>query len=227
MAKPAFIPIPTFVKDCTGQRFGRLVVLGLIRMETRGSGARSKRVPVFLAQCDCGNTKEAFSRNMKGGITHSCGCLQKEARVQSGKSTATHRMTKTPEYMAWRSMKTRCYRPANRNFIQYGGRGITVCDAWRDSFAAFYADLGPRPSSRHSLDRIDCNGHYEPGNCRWTTIDIQNTNRNSTVFVDYEGESISLAEAARRLGMSRSAFGDRHRAGLRGDELFAKPRYAV
>lgn len=227
MANCAFLPIPTFVKDITGRRFGRLVVLGLVRMEQRTSGSRIKRVPVFLAQCDCGETKEALGRNMVQGITSSCGCLQAETRLLSGIKSATHRMTKSPEYAAWSAMRNRCYKPKTHNYPLYGGRGITVCAEWRDSFQAFFQDMGARPSPAHSLDRINVDGNYEPSNCRWATLGIQNTNRRNTVYVEMAGERVSLSEASRRCGLPRSTIGDRYKSGLRGQELFAGTRYAV
>jgi len=227
MAKPAFIPIPKFVKDYTGLRFGRLVVLGLLRLEVRSAGAGTKRVPVFLAKCDCGNTKEGLSRNLRNGLVQSCGCLQRETRVKSGRASRTHGMRDTPEYAAWHSMKNRCQSPTSQGYAGYGGRGITVCDRWSGSFETFYQDMGARPSPAHSLDRIDCNGNYEPANCRWATIDVQNTNRRTTVFIEMNGETISLSEAARRCGLSRSALGARYASGLRGAELFERLSHEV
>ena len=227
MADVVFLPIPKFVKDFTGHRFGRLVVMGLVRMETRSCGDRIKRVPVFLAQCDCGNTKEAFSRNMRNGLTSSCGCLQKEARKSNGVRSRRHGMTNTREHRTWLGIIERCCNPNGGNYKRYGARGIGMCDRWRNSFEAFFDDMGPRPSNKHSIDRIDNDKGYSPENCRWATNITQSVNRSTTVFVDYKGESVSLSEAARRCGVSRSTMRDRYMSGLRGADLFQKPRHAL
>jgi hypothetical protein len=107
----------------------------------------------------------------------------------------------TPEYRAYQGMKKRCYNPKARGFPEYGGRGIAVCDWWLDSFDHFLADVGHRPSPDHSIERIDNNGDYEPGNVRWATKPEQMRNRRSARMVEYDGAQMSLAEAAERAGV--------------------------
>ncbi len=104
----------------------------------------------------------------------------------------------TPEYDAWVSMRARCENEARANYKHYGARGIRVCAAWRESFESFLADVGPRPSGRHSLDRIDNQGNYEPGNVRWATWIEQNRNRRNTWWVTIRGERMPLTEAVER-----------------------------
>ena len=121
-----------------------------------------------------------------------------------------------PEYGAWKNLFGRCYDPNNRWYHRYGGRGIRVCQRWSDretGFAAFYFDMGPRPSPRHSLDRVDNDGHYEPGNCRWATVEEQNANklrsgRNGPTIV-YKGRT--LREHAAEIGVGYDAFKIRYR----------------
>lgn len=106
----------------------------------------------------------------------------------------------SPEYEAWRDMKKRCYDPSNVMFARYGGRGISVCASWRDSFERFLADVGPRPEGK-TLDRRDNDKNYEPENVRWATRAEQNRNRSNTRFVDFKGRKIPLKQAAEELGV--------------------------
>ncbi|MCE7937081.1 MAG: hypothetical protein DYG90_00475 [Chloroflexi bacterium CFX6] len=110
-------------------------------------------------------------------------------------------MKNSPEYQAWRSMINRCERPQTREYANYGARGITVCPRWRSSFVAFYADMGPRPTPTHSLDRIDNDGNYEPDNCRWSTIRDQARNKRSNHRIAYSGEDLTVTEWAERTGI--------------------------
>lgn len=105
------------------------------------------------------------------------------------------------ELKAWYEMKARCYTPSNKKYSHYGARGIAVCAKWLDSFESFLADVGPRPSPQHSLDRIDVNGNYEPGNVRWATQKVQQRNRTNSRVVSYAGRTMPLIEAAEIAGL--------------------------
>lgn len=105
-----------------------------------------------------------------------------------------HGMRHTPEYRTWVHMRDRCYRKTDKRYKNYGGRGISVCERWRTSFTAFYADMGKRPSSKHSIDRIDNNGDYDPGNCRWATNKQQADNRQNSLKYTHGGESHTIRE---------------------------------
>src|ERR1700689_1121002 len=143
-------------RELSGNRFSRLLVLRRVKID----GARNA---MWECLCDCGNTTVVAAANI-GKSTRSCGCLAKEtaAKLLRGNTTnRTHNMVSSVEYRAWSKLKMRCYQPRNPKYPLYGARGIRVCDRWRDSFENFYADMGPRPSKRHSIERQNNDGHYE------------------------------------------------------------------
>lgn len=189
-------------RDIEGQVFGRWTVI---------SYACSDNGAKWLCQCECGTVRIVAATSLFQG-SQSCGCLQKERASETGKTlhirrrkvpcaVKTHGMSKTPEYRAWNQMIQRCTNKNLRNYSDYGGRGICVHPAWLVSFKEFYDHIGSRPSSAHSLDRIDNNGNYEPGNVRWATDEQQRDNsRHPRRFV-YKGESLSIKEISRRSGI--------------------------
>lgn len=152
--------------DFTGRRFGRLVVLGRSHIHERRW--------YWLCRCDCGVTRAIQGQSLQKGRSRSCGCRRAETLVAL---KSTHRQSYSAEYYAWQDMKARCSNPKVRSYRNYGARGIQVCERWQLSFDAFFADMGRRPSSQHSLDRIENDGNYEPGNCRWATRSEQRKNQ--------------------------------------------------
>jgi hypothetical protein len=180
--------------DITGQRYGRLVAVAVDTI-----GLRKKRS--WHCLCDCGNEAVVLLFNLKSGRTKSCGCLRVESNKVNAEKNTTHGMFGTSEYEAWSSMKHRCANSNNESYHNYGGRGIQVCARWAESFENFYADMGDKPSDRHSLDRRENDGNYEPGNCRWATWEEQAENRRSTIMIAHNGLSKSRASLCREFGL--------------------------
>lgn len=180
--------------DLTGQTFGRLKVLSK-------HPERSKNGSVlWLVKCECG-TSEPFliiGATMKSGNTTSCGCLRREKTAEKFRK---HGMHNSPEHRTWVEVHRRCYNENTAQYKDYGGRGIRMSDEWKNSFEAFYRDMGPKPGSAYSIDRIDNNGNYEKGNCRWGTRTTQSNNTSTNVRYDFEGESLTIAELASRFNM--------------------------
>lgn len=189
------------LKNRVGHKYGALTVIEFAGLNKIGQAN-------WLCRCDCGTQKVIFGGNLNSGHTTSCGCLKglwKHGDNQTG--------ARTPEYQAWAGMISRCQNPKNSHYRIYGGRGIKVCESWK-TYTNFIHDVGRRPSPKHSIDRWpDKNGDYEPGNVRWATIMEQQSNTRKNVFLQVNGESIHIAEAARRHNIAPSKLGYRLRHG--------------
>lgn len=174
--------------DRSGQRYGRLVIV-----EPAG---RRRNIGLWLCRCDCGSEKIVEGPSLQYGRTVSCGCLNKE-RVRE--THTKHGAYKTRLYHAWQTMRARCNNPTCKAYRLYGARGIRVCERW-ESFDAFASDMGEPPFGL-SLDRIDNDGHYEPGNCRWATHREQMLNTRRNVHITIEGETKTVSEWSARYGV--------------------------
>lgn len=175
--------------ELVGFRFGRLVVL------ERAENTRQK-TRRWRCQCDCGSICIARTANLRNGHTRSCGCWQREVVADQHR---THGLSHLPEYKTWANMLARCERPQHVSFPIYGERGIRVCERWQ-TFENFLADMGSKPTPRHSLDRLDPNGNYEPGNCQWATHRDQLRNRRCSRLFTYAGRTMLLSEWAAEAG---------------------------
>ena len=161
-----------------GDRYGKLTVIGEAGYYIT---PKNKRVRLVECVCDCGTRKTFRLTNLKTGGTVSCGCHKREV---ASNSYRCHHLKNTRIYRIWCNMKSRCYNKANEHYHLYGGRNIKVCRAWRNSFMSFYKwAVSNGYEDSLSIDRIDCNGNYEPQNCRWANQKTQCRNRNNTVFV--------------------------------------------
>jgi len=181
------------VSKAIGKRFGRLVVDRFMYRDKR-------RNAYVLCRCDCGNKTIVQLSSLTSGDTTSCGCRRKEGGpLKHGACRGGKRLS---EYQIWRSMTQRCYNPNNRAYKDYGGRGIKVCARWRHSFENFLADMGPRPTKHHTLERIDNNGDYSPENCCWATKKEQSNNRRDNLLLTFEGKTMTAKQWAEKIGMN-------------------------
>lgn len=197
------------MRDLTDQRFGRLTAI-------RPVGRKFGKNFHWLCRCDCGREVEVNSSHLTAAKsrekTVSCGCWSREKAAETSRITGhlrrTHGASGTPEYSSYKSMLRRCYNQNYRCYELYGGRGITVCDRWRKSFGNFLDDMGPRPEGT-SLDRIDNQRGYEPGNCRWASQRQQLNNTRVNVVIEHDGRRMTLAEWARETGIHPRTLGSR------------------
>jgi hypothetical protein len=198
--------MPRFI-DLTGQRFHRLTVIQV------GGTKRYRRYTkqLWLSRCDCGNELIVSGVSLRSGNTRSCGCLKSEVLL---KRITTHGKTKSRCYGIWRSMRQRCSNPKNTGYVDYGGRGITVCQRWNDSFEAFYSDMG-EPTPGMEIDRYPnndggyCCGKCQqcvkngwPMNCRWATRREQVRNSRHMRFIEFNGLTQCLRDWAKQLGIT-------------------------
>lgn len=188
-----------------GRRFGRLVVLGADRPIKKRGGHT-----YLVCICDCGTTCRPTRGNILLGKTKSCGCLRNDTLHRG---PVKHGLRSCPEYPTWLQMKQRCTNPKNKHYADYGGRGIVMCEAWSASFVVFYRDMGPRPSPRHSIDRIDNDGPYASWNCRWATPSEQASNKRPGRLIEFQGQYNTLSEWARQAGISAATLLSRIQAG--------------
>lgn len=192
--------------DLTGKRFGRLLVVKKLE-----NSSKKHQNGMYECVCDCGNRTIAYQSNLLQGKTTSCGCFQKE---ETSKRFSKHGMAKTRLYGIYFNMKQRCFNPNQKSYHNYGGRGIEICEEWKESFSNFANwALNNGYSDSLTLDRVDVNGNYCPENCRWATIKEQSNNRRETVWVEILGNKKSLKEWTDFMEWSYGCYRARHSKG--------------
>jgi hypothetical protein len=201
------------IQNLVGNRYGRWVVMSYAEQ-------RNHYYAYWKCECDCGTNRVVSAYTLIKGESRSCGCLQS---LLAGNRLRTHGYHKRAEYAVWRSMKARCLNPSTKVYKNYGGRGIGICFTWFDSFAAFIADMGPRPSAQHSLDRINNDGDYTASNCRWATRAEQGRNRRTNKILTHNGESLCLTDWAKRIGLNASTLFKRIEAGWTVERAITTP----
>lgn len=181
------------IQDLTGQKFGRLTVLEY-------KGPAKDRGAMWLCECECGNKPIVRANNLRSGKSRSCGCLARERAIEK---CTRHNMSNTSLYYAWNTMRSRCSNPKSHKYKMYGARGIKVCKEWENDFKKFYDYVSQLPhfeEKGRTLDRINDNGNYEPGNVRWATPGEQANNTRRNVFFEVNGIRYSPREYAEKYG---------------------------
>lgn len=206
-------------KDLTGQVFGKLTVIGISKKVQSGKRERY----YWKCRCDCGNIKDVRTDGLTSGSVTSCGCNKNEQDKINLTKNHRHKLSNTNLWHVYYKMLHRCYNDKDTRYQNYGGRGIKVCEEWKQSFDIFAQwALNNGYKQGLQIDRMDNDGDYEPSNCRWATQKEQARNRRSNIVVSYQGEKMTLIEAAETSKLPYSALAARWHRGIRGEELFAE-----
>lgn len=212
--QPTFIKLGKNAKDITGQRFGRLIALGPV-------GRTSHSEIMWLCQCDCGQTTIVRAASLRK--TQSCGCLTREVAVALG---TKHGMFDKPIYNVWVHITQRCTNPKNKSYKNYGGRGITVCDEWLNSFESFYGYVSSLPDygkEGYTIDRINNDGHYEIGNVKWSTATEQARNTRHNRLLTFNGKTQCVTAWEDEMGLNRHQIYWRLHKGWSADKAISTP----
>lgn len=203
--------------DITGQKFNRLTAIKMIGLVSLGKDGSKKAS--WLCRCDCGKELAVTSNALRKNNTKSCGCL----KTETVRRPRTHGLSRTPEYVTWTNMISRCEYENRPDFEHYGGRGIRVCERWRGSFQAFVDDMGKRPFPRATLERIRVDEDYEPGNCRWASQKEQTRNKRTSFLVTINGETKTVSEWAEMYGLNQRLVRERLIRGWPPEEAVSPP----
>lgn len=210
--------MPAFI-DLTDSQFGRLTVLSV-------SGKNKFNQICWRCKCSCGNTVEVIGTRLNRGRTLSCGCLHKDVVIERNiKRGVSGGRSRTKLHEVYKGIKSRVDNPKHKSYKDYGGRGVTICPAWRDSFLAFEKwAIENGYKAGLTIDRIDVNGNYSPENCRWVTMEVQANNKRNNHFIEYGGKTQTLNQWSKEVGIHHYTILDRLRSGWSvADALFIKP----
>lgn len=216
MTNHDFTTLPRRVKDKTGIRFGRWTVV-------KFAGRNKHNQILWFCRCDCGNYSEVTAGALSSGTSKSCGCFRKE---EAYKATVIHGCSEHPLYRTWVAMVHRCCGPTNKDYASYGGRGITVFDGWKENPHEFINYVSSLPNcgvKGYTLDRLNNDGNYEPGNVKWSTHLEQGSNKRSCQNFTYLGITQCLSAWARDFGMTRRALSKRLKRGWSIGEALTMP----
>ena len=199
--------------DLVGQVFDRLTVVSEAGRDKFGR-------MTWNCTCVCGKTRIVQSNNLRTGHTTSCGCAQTDMLV---KRNTTHGLERGEVYQCWSGMKARCYNQKAVGYKNYGGRGIQVCEKWRESYASFYKDMGEKPDSTYSIERRDNNGNYAPENCYWATRIVQANNSRWNRIVTINGRTKNRTQWCKHFGISNSTVSGRLQRGWSIENALSRP----
>ena len=213
-----------YFKDRIGERFGRLTVIERAESYINPNGTPRT---AWKCKCDCGNEVVVLAQSLSNGATKSCGCLKKERvhEICRTHGELVYKKKRTRLYCIWENMKRRCFNPKNQFYYCYGGRGITVCDEWKDSFEAFREWAYSSGYDEYlTIDRVNVDGNYEPDNCRWVTMKEQSNNKRTSHFLTFNGETKTIAQWSEATGFSYPTLFMRIKRGLSAEETLLTPR---
>jgi hypothetical protein len=223
--------IKKWAKDLTNMRFGKLTVVERAEDYIAPMGHKSV---CWLCQCDCGNTVITRGSRLKNGHTKSCGCLAANNLISNlnnrdyshlNKGYVIHGLHGTRIYNIWRGMKERCLVPTASNYHRYGGRGITICDEWKDNIVNFYNwSMENGYSDNLSIDRIDNDKGYEPSNCRWVTNSCQQRNKRNNHYLIFNNERSTISEFSKKTGIHQKCIRRRLSKGFTPNEIYKELR---
>lgn len=208
--------LPPRALNVTGFRFDRLIAL-------RPVGYTRAKTILWLCQCDCGNMTVTYLNKLRSGKTRSCGCLAREMTIQKNWK---HGESHTPLFRHWYGIIRRCTDPRRKGYVDYGGRGIRICDEWRNSFEAFRDHVAQLPGygeDGYTLDRVDNDGNYSPGNLRWATRTEQNRNKRNVRPLTYQGRTQCLGAWAEEIGVKQKVLENRLRIGWSIERTLSTP----
>lgn len=199
------------LESLAGRRFGKLLALSALPR------TNFRKQQEWKCLCDCGREHVVVRQSLRSGASKSCGCAGSRATI--GDRVRTHGRTRTPLWNTWIGMRQRCEDANFKGWANYGGRGIRICDRWRE-FQNFEADMAPTYKKGLTIERDDVNGHYEPANCRWIPMAEQSKNRRTVRRLETPWGIMCAADAARKIGVTSSTFRERLDKGWTGDRLY-------